>query len=45
VAHEWRGNLRELSHTVRALTLSCEGPVVLPEEFENAGVISGAGMT
>ena len=31
VAHEWRGNLRELSHTVRTMTLFCEGPVVLPE--------------
>ncbi|MGI8480736.1 MAG: sigma-54 interaction domain-containing protein [Chthoniobacterales bacterium] len=31
VAHEWRGNLRELSHTVRTMTLFCDGPVVLPE--------------
>jgi len=30
VRHEWRGNLRELSHTVRAMTLFCDGPVVLP---------------
>ncbi len=29
--HEWRGNLRELSHTVRTMTLFCEGPVILPE--------------
>jgi DNA-binding NtrC family response regulator len=29
--HEWRGNLRELSHTVRTMTLFCEGSVVLPE--------------
>src|SRR6266516_1396251 len=29
--HEWRGNLRELSHTVRAMTLFCNGSVVLPE--------------
>src|SRR5438270_9360508 len=29
VRHEWRGNLRELSHTVRAMTLFCDGPVVL----------------
>src|SRR5438270_1812393 len=27
--HEWRGNLRELNHTVRAMTLFCDGPVVL----------------
>ena len=27
----WRGNLRELSHTVRAMTLFCEGGVILPE--------------
>jgi transcriptional regulator with PAS, ATPase and Fis domain len=30
-AHEWRGNLRELSHTVRTMTLFCDGPVILPE--------------
>ncbi|MFN2507364.1 MAG: sigma 54-interacting transcriptional regulator [Chthoniobacterales bacterium] len=29
--HEWRGNLRELSHTVRTMTLFCDGPVVLPQ--------------
>src|SRR6059058_5734369 len=29
--HEWRGNLRELSHTVRAMTLFCHGSVILPE--------------
>src|SRR5256712_3411274 len=29
--HAWRGNLRELSHTVRAMTLFCNGSVVLPE--------------
>ncbi len=29
--HAWRGNLRELSHTVRAMTLFCNGPVILPE--------------
>lgn len=27
----WRGNLRELSHTVRAMTLFCDGEVILPE--------------
>jgi DNA-binding NtrC family response regulator len=31
VHHEWRGNLRELNHTVRTMTLFCEGPVILPE--------------
>ncbi len=31
VHHEWRGNLRELSHTVRAMTLFCNGSVILPE--------------
>ncbi len=30
VRYKWRGNLRELSHTVRAMTLFCDGPVVLP---------------
>ncbi|MGI8436614.1 MAG: sigma-54 interaction domain-containing protein [Chthoniobacterales bacterium] len=29
--HEWRGNLRELSHTVRTMTLFCDKPVILPE--------------
>ena len=28
---EWRGNLRELSHTVRTMTLFCNGSVILPE--------------
>src|SRR5881398_1649380 len=31
VHHKWRGNLRELSHTVRAMTLFCNGSVILPE--------------
>jgi transcriptional regulator with PAS, ATPase and Fis domain len=31
VHHEWRGNLRELNHTVRTMTLFCEGPVILPQ--------------
>jgi len=30
VRHKWRGNLRELNHTVRTMTLFCDGPVVLP---------------
>jgi len=29
--HEWPGNLRELSHTVRTMALFCSGSVVLPE--------------
>jgi transcriptional regulator with PAS, ATPase and Fis domain len=29
--HPWRGNLRELSHTVRTMTLFCDGSVILPE--------------
>jgi transcriptional regulator with PAS, ATPase and Fis domain len=29
--HKWRGNLRELSHTVRTMTLFCNGSVILPE--------------
>src|SRR2546428_4978832 len=29
--HQWRGNLRELSHTVRTMTLFCNGSVILPE--------------
>ena len=31
VRNPWRGNLRELSHTVRTMTLFCDGPVILPE--------------
>ncbi len=31
LAYEWPGNLRELSHTVRTMTLFCEGRVILPE--------------
>ncbi len=30
-AHHWPGNLRELNHTVRTMTLFCEGSVILPE--------------
>src|SRR5947207_5862665 len=29
--HKWRRNLRELSHTVRTMTLFCNGSVILPE--------------
>src|SRR5882672_5399416 len=29
--HKWPGNLRELSHTVRTMTLFCDGSVILPE--------------
>jgi transcriptional regulator with PAS, ATPase and Fis domain len=29
--HQWRGNLRELSHTVRTMMLFCDGSVILPE--------------
>src|SRR5215813_13031377 len=29
--HEWPGNLRELSHTVRTMTLFCDDAVILPE--------------
>jgi transcriptional regulator with PAS, ATPase and Fis domain len=29
--HEWPGNLRELSHTVRTMTLFCDGSVIMPE--------------
>jgi transcriptional regulator with PAS, ATPase and Fis domain len=31
LAYPWPGNLRELSHTVRTMTLFCEGRVILPE--------------
>src|SRR3954469_17836429 len=31
VRHPWRGNLRELSHTVRTMTLFCDGSVIMPE--------------
>src|SRR6201982_804541 len=29
--HKWPGNLRELSHTVRTMTLFCNDSVILPE--------------
>jgi DNA-binding NtrC family response regulator len=29
--HEWPGNLRELSHTVRTMTLFCNSSVILPQ--------------
>jgi transcriptional regulator with PAS, ATPase and Fis domain len=31
--HKWRGNLRELSHTVRTMTLFCNGSVILPQHI------------
>ncbi len=31
LAYPWPGNLRELSHTVRTMTLFCEGRVIFPE--------------
>ncbi|MGH8093800.1 MAG: sigma 54-interacting transcriptional regulator, partial [Chthoniobacterales bacterium] len=31
ISYPWPGNLRELSHTVRTMTLFCEGRVILPE--------------
>ena len=31
LAYGWPGNLRELSHTVRTMTLFCDGHVILPE--------------
>ena len=31
LAYPWPGNLRELSHTVRTMTLFCDGAVILPE--------------
>ena len=31
VRYSWPGNLRELSHTVRTMTLFCDGSVILPE--------------
>jgi len=31
LTHDWRGNLRELSHTARTMTLFCDGSVILPE--------------
>jgi transcriptional regulator with PAS, ATPase and Fis domain len=30
-SHPWPGNLRALSHTVRTMTLFCDGPVILPQ--------------
>jgi two-component system, NtrC family, response regulator HydG len=31
LSHQWRGNLRELSHVVQTMTLFCEGNVILPD--------------
>ena len=31
LSHAWPGNLRELNHTVRTMTLFCDGSVILPE--------------
>jgi transcriptional regulator with PAS, ATPase and Fis domain len=31
IAYPWPGNLRELHHTVRTMTLFCDGRVVLPD--------------
>jgi len=31
MAHDWRGNLRELYHTVRTMSLFCDGNVIMPE--------------
>src|SRR5213596_2409684 len=31
ISYPWPGNLRELSHTVRTMTLFCDGPVILPQ--------------
>jgi len=33
LSHQWRGNLRELSHVVRTMTLFCEGNVILPDHI------------
>ena len=32
--HDWPGNLRELSHTMRSVVLFCEGETVLPEHVQ-----------
>jgi len=31
LSHQWRGNLRELSHVVQTMALFCEGNVILPD--------------
>ena len=31
MAYDWRGNLRELNHTIRTVVLFCDGTVVKPE--------------
>ncbi|MDQ2868055.1 MAG: sigma-54 dependent transcriptional regulator [Verrucomicrobiota bacterium] len=36
LAHDWRGNLRELSHAVRTMTLFCDGNVIMPEHVQFA---------
>jgi DNA-binding NtrC family response regulator len=50
LTYPWPGNLRELSHTVRTMTLVCEGAVVLPEHVVfppdlTTTELDGAGMT
>ena len=49
MGHDWRGNLRELSHTVRSMVIFCTGSVIMPDHVEfppdlistSAGTISG----
>jgi transcriptional regulator with PAS, ATPase and Fis domain len=49
--HPWRGNLRELNHTVRIMTLFCDGPVILPQhvvfppDLESVELSSGTAQT
>ena len=33
IHHSWPGNLRELNHTIRTMTLFCDADVVLPEHI------------
>jgi transcriptional regulator with PAS, ATPase and Fis domain len=33
MAHDWRGNLRELYHAVRTMTLFCDGKVIMLEHI------------
>lgn len=48
IRHPWPGNLRELSHTVRTMTLFCDGEVIMPHHVVfppdlDAPVAAGAG--
>jgi DNA-binding NtrC family response regulator len=40
LSHHWRGNLRELNHTLRTVALLCKGDVVLVEHIISSSELS-----